>query len=289
MPALRLPSGEPLARGNTSDIWPWTERTVVKVLRPGIPAQWASIEADIVERVHAAGLPVPGCDGVLELEGRAALVLERIEGESMWERIKARPTEVASLVRRLIDLQLEVQATVVDGLPALTERLAHKVDEAMALPDDERWAARTMVAELPVEHALCHGDFHPANLVLSAGGTVILDWFDAAVGHPVADFVRSSLLLRPPDTPSAWLSGATPHLLDVLHCDYLTGLVGRGLIEPATFAAWEAVMAVGRLSEPVPTGDLLAIWGRWRSDGPAAASAMLRRCRGQVVGLEATG
>lgn len=37
--------GEPPSSGNTSDVWPLSPSTVVKLLRPGIPARWAEVEA----------------------------------------------------------------------------------------------------------------------------------------------------------------------------------------------------------------------------------------------------
>ena len=79
--------------------------------------------------------------------------------------------------------------------------------------------------------------------------------------------MRTSLLIRPP-SPAALaeshLNGATQDFLDRLHGAYLSTLDGRGLLEGADFTAWEAVLAVARMSEPVPTADLARIWEAWR-------------------------
>jgi aminoglycoside phosphotransferase (APT) family kinase protein len=277
MPAQRQLSGDPIARGNTSDIWPWTETTVVKVLRPEIPAHWAAVEADIVARVHAAGLPVPDTEGVTEVQGRTGIVLERVEGQSMWERMKSNPYEIADLVRVMVELQVRLHETEVPGLPDLVRRLGSKIDEAVQISADERSRAQQMLVGLPAGTSLCHGDFHPANVVLTAAGPVILDWFDAASGHAVADHVRSSLLMRPPEENS-WLRGASRELLDTVHDAYISRLVDVGLIDAGAFAPWEAVLAVARLSEPVPSDDLVAIWRAWRSDGPAPSQGMIAGC-----------
>jgi tRNA A-37 threonylcarbamoyl transferase component Bud32 len=273
-----LSAAKPIARGNTSDVWPWTPATVVKLLHPNIPRHWAAIEADIVTRVHAAGLPVPATDGVVEVEGRTGIVLERIDGELMWERMKSRPRDALGLIDELVDLQVQVQLAAVDGLPDLVRRLGSKVDEAVQLSAHDRQRAQRMLAELPAGNTLCHGDFHPANIMLTERGGVILDWYDAAIGHPTADFVRSSLLMRPP-AKNTWLSGATPQLLELVHCAYVAELARRQLIDAAAFAPWEVVLAVARMSEPVPTNGLDEIWKRWQSEGPAAAASMIERCR----------
>ena len=117
-----------IARGNTSDIWTWTAETVVKVLHPGIPAHWASIEADITQRVLAAGFPVPATDGVVEVDGRPGIVLERIDGETMWQHMKAAPSEMSGLIEVLVDLQVDlVTASPIEGLPDMNRRLASKI------------------------------------------------------------------------------------------------------------------------------------------------------------------
>jgi aminoglycoside phosphotransferase (APT) family kinase protein len=265
--------GDLVARGNTSDVWQWTATTVVKVLRPDIPTHWAALEASITQRVHEAGLPVPATDGVVEVDGYPGVVLERIDGMSMWSQMKADPTELRSLMEVLLDLQSEIlSAGALDGVPDLVSRLHAKIEEAGQLPADERAEAQALLASLPVGSALCHGDMHPANILMSARGPIVVDWFDAAIGYPLADLARSSLLMPATSVESAkrHLDGATLDLLGHLHDAYLSGLSARGLIEAAAFRAWEAVLAVARMSEPVQTADLHAVWSAWlASHSPA--------------------
>jgi aminoglycoside phosphotransferase (APT) family kinase protein len=261
--------GERVAWGNTADVWQWTATTVVKVLRPGIPRQWAALEADITRRVHKAGLPAPATDGIVEIDGRPGIVLERIDGESMWRRMKSAPNELPLFVEALVDLQTGLHAAgPIEGLPDLGSRLRSKIDQVERLSPDERREALDVLAGLPTGWALCHGDIHPANVLMSARGMVVIDWFDAATGHPVADLARSSLLMRPPaelKAIRAYLEGATRVFLERMHGAYLSALVSRGLLGDVPFADWEAVLAVARMSEPLPTDDLVAIWEAWRS------------------------
>lgn len=272
-----------LARGNTSDLCDWSAGRVIKVLRPGIPAHWASIEAETIARVHAAGLPVPAVDGVVEVEGRPGIVLERVEGDSMWEHMKRDPRRVPELVQQLVDLQTEVQRTAVPGLKSLEDRLHTKIGEASQLSEDDRATARRLLTILPAGKAVCHGDFHPANVVLTKRGPIVLDWFDAAQGDVTADFVRSSLLLRPPSDRGCWLAGATPELLDQIHSHYITELVRRRAFDLRTFGPWEAVTAVARMSEPVPDADLLTIWEGWKARGSSNARLLLDHCQELVA------
>jgi hypothetical protein len=260
--------GDLIARGNTSDVWQWSPTTVVKVLRHDIPRHWAALEADITRRVYEAGLPTPATDGVVEIDGRPGVVLERVDGVSMWSEMKATPQLLPRLIEELVDLQVMVHAAgPLEGLPDLARRLHGKIDEALQLPVPEREEAHGILTDMPSGAALCHGDMHPANILMSARGWIILDWFDAAVGYATADLARSSLLMRPPATPESsdrHLDGATIEVLDRLHGAYLSVLRDRDLIEANAFARWEAVLAVARMSEPVQKADLVSIWRAWR-------------------------
>ena len=64
------------------------------------------------------------------------------------------------------------------------------------------------LAARPTGDRVCHGDFHPWNLIGSGSSQVIVDWLDACSGHPTADVCRSYLLLRPkfPDMAQHYLS-----------------------------------------------------------------------------------
>ena len=157
-------------------------------------------------------------------------------------------------------------------------RVREKIDAVTALPAEDRQEARDLLDRLPTATALCHGDMHPANILMSSRGMVVVDWFDAAIGHPTADYARSSLLMRPTASSRsvrAFLGGATPAFLARLYSAYLDTLTRRGLHDAARFATWEAVLAVARLAEPVASGDLRDIWAAYKA-GPAAGTRSLR-------------
>ena len=109
---------------------------------------------------------------------------------------------------------------------------------------------------------------HPSNVLLSSDGPVIVDWFDASRGAPVADVARTSLLLE--GTPRH-LPGADPATLAVLTDAYLARLREALDIEDPLLALWRAIEAVARLAEGMPREPLLGIWERF--EGAAQATA----------------
>ncbi|MFO1540422.1 MAG: phosphotransferase, partial [Chloroflexota bacterium] len=212
--------GGMVGKGNTAEVVRWSRTTVVKLLRPGIPAEWAGQEAAVLAAVRAAGLPAPAVDGVVDVDGRAGIVLERIVGIPMWDRMKAAPDELAELTEALARLQDTIHAAgPLPGIPPLAARVRDRIARAPLAPD-ERAAATSLLATLPAGGALCHGDMHPANVLLTDRGPVVIDWFDAATGDPAADRARSALLMRPLASARSarpFLAGATRPFLARLH------------------------------------------------------------------------
>ena len=52
------------------------------------------------------------------------------------------------------------------------------------------------LAAMPEGDRLCHGDFHPYNIMGPLGREVLIDWPNASQGDPTADVCRTYVLLR---------------------------------------------------------------------------------------------
>ena len=283
MSSLAYRRGDLIARGNTSDVFSWSSTTVIKVLRPDMPPHWAPHEAEITRLVREAGFPVPAVEDIVTVDGRPGIVFERVDGTSMWEHMRDAPHDLERLTSALIDLQCDLHSSLAPvGLPDLRTRLIDNVGRAEALTDEDRQAAAHLVGSLPGGTSLCHGDMHPRNILMSKRGMVLIDWFDASAGNPIADIARSSLLIRPQQTAELdmhHLQGASVEMLAMLHREYMSQMLSRRPIDERDLSAWEAAVAAARLAEPVPKGDLLQIWRAWRDGGNNPDPSLLAAAR----------
>jgi aminoglycoside phosphotransferase (APT) family kinase protein len=106
------------------------------------------------------------------------------------------PWRVLALARALAKAHLavhEVQAP--EDLPDLRQVLAARIQD-VALPAPLRAFAVRVLDGLPTGDRLCHGDFHPGNVLVAADRVAVIDWANAARGVPEADHARTLLLLR---------------------------------------------------------------------------------------------
>jgi aminoglycoside phosphotransferase (APT) family kinase protein len=175
-------------------------------------------------------------------------VSDRVHGPAFGVALAADPR--APELAAMVALQVALHAASGAGLTGLKPGLAAKLERADALAPATRERLRDRLAALPDGERVCHGDFHPWNLIGTPGKAAIVDWLDAAQGPPLADACRSYLLL----------SVAAPRLARPYLGRYLAV---TGAAEDAVLA-WLPVLAGARLSEGVPaeTPALLALAGR---------------------------
>ena len=264
--------GRQLATGRTADVFAYGCDSVVKLLRSTVPAEWASVEFELARRIHELDLPTPEPRAVVEVDGRSGVVFERVDGPSMQTSVLAGDLTVAGAADLLAEIHQRILACPPPpDMPRASARLAAKIDAVTIISTDERQEGRRLVASLPAGNRLLHGDLHPNNVILAPSGPVIIDWFDAAVGHPAFDIARSKLLMRSPDTELErdlaaklgvaatvpHLPGATVELLNEFRGRYLqamSGVLDAYEIGDVTWRNWLAVTAlVGSPSRPTRT------------------------------------
>jgi len=270
----RLP-GDLVASGSRSSVHSYGRGAVVKVPAPSTPEGWIRFEARYAEAARAAGAPAPRLLGIEQIAGRTASVWERVDGTSMWDHVAERPDRGAELGRLLADVQHDLVVLVPPvTLPRQRDRLMSKIRLAAATVDASLARALEFVPPQAGTPCLCHGDLHPSNVLLGRDGPVIVDWFDASRGDPIADVARSSLLLLSEGAdPPRHLPGADRATLGVLTDAYLARLGEHLEIDHELLARWQAVNAVARIAEGVPRGALLEVWARFEWAGSVHAVA----------------
>jgi aminoglycoside phosphotransferase (APT) family kinase protein len=189
----------------------WRRPLVVRLLPSPDRMDQAHREAAVQGWAAAKGYAAPQVLEVIapdDLFGLPAQVMERVPGTTMLAALTARPWRALALVRQLAALQLALHALPLDGWPASTDPQV-LVDQRMALPRRVAAALGDPALEGAVERAstlaaaaaagpavVCHGDFHPLNVVVDGDRASVIDWTDAGLGPREADVSRTLLIFH---------------------------------------------------------------------------------------------
>jgi uncharacterized protein (TIGR02172 family) len=244
--------GKPIALGRTAEIYAWKEGQVLKLFHEWFPASAIEYEAQVAKAVYDSGMPSPKPGELLTLAGRRGLVYERLDGTTMLHVFEKQPWRVAALARQFAELHIEMHAISTQEPPPQRERLQYKIKEAKPLSENLRQAALKALAALPGGECLCHGDFHPDNIIMTAKGPVVIDWIDVTSGHPLADFARTAVLVRFGAPPPANLLGLVVRWgRSTFYKTYHQRYFELSSLKPADVQAWIPVIAAARLSEDI--------------------------------------
>jgi uncharacterized protein (TIGR02172 family) len=203
----RLKQETLIGRGLAAEVYSWGEGRVLKLYPSGRERVEVERECLITRAVRAAGFPAPTAYEMVEVEGRPGIVFERLHGISMLKQVEARPWTLFAAARQLGELHAQLhQCPAPREMPSQRRQLENGIDAAKDFSEAEKQIARRALAQLPDGDMLCHGDFHPENILLTARGPMVIDWPTATRGHPLADVGFTSLLFRKANLPvtSPW-------------------------------------------------------------------------------------
>jgi aminoglycoside phosphotransferase (APT) family kinase protein len=239
--------GPRLAAGGTAEIFAVDAGRVLKLYWGGASPDAPEREAERARAAHGAGAPSPAVLNVLAAGDRFGVMFEHVQGPSMLEVMSQDPGRAPELIRVLARLHAELHALAGTGLPPQREHLSRRI--ALS-PLNHRLRATVLAAlsKLPGGDALCHGDFHPGNVLLADSGPSIIDWFDAVSGDPAADIARTLLLLQYSRAPS---DGALESVRSELTALYLHEYHRLREVSSDALQAWALPVATARLAEPI--------------------------------------
>jgi Ser/Thr protein kinase RdoA (MazF antagonist) len=246
---------ELLAEGRPAEVFVIDDERVVKLDRP----EWngvSAFESDVITRVAEAGLPVARSHGVITIDGRCGVLLDRLYGRPLLQVvIESAQTDIHALAEQFAALQAMINATVIESLPDLVGRLTGEIDQSGLRSKLVEELIELLVQLDDGTRCVCHYDLHPDNVIVTAAGWVVIDWLGVASGPPVADLARTLLLGS---------RIADPRVSEFMRAVRRHGLRQCGKDEAAC-DAWIRLAAAARLAEGF-SGESVA-WLRTVAEG----------------------
>jgi uncharacterized protein (TIGR02172 family) len=246
--------GSRIGVGRTAEVYAWGDHQILKLYRADMPQEWAHHEARIGQIVADASVHAPAIGDTVEVDGRLGIVYERITGPSMLDALAHQPWGLPNLAHQFAEVHAAMHSCERPELPSQRQNLSRAVEYAPGLADVTRQRLLAALDRMPGSESVCHGDYHPGNIILSPRGPVVIDWMTACHGNALADVARTVLLFRigvlPEGTPLAQRV-MTPLIRRTFLAAYLREYRALRPLTEAAIEAWLPILAAARLNEGI--------------------------------------
>lgn len=237
-----------LADGNTAEIFEWDDTRILKLWRSHYPPSDVDNEAYIGRVIATSTLPVPCIYDVVEHQNRRGIIYERVRGVSLLDWIFEDFSRFEAGARWLGRLHATIHNhTPLSDLPRQRERLIRQITYAQSVSDTERTTMLARLEVLPDGDMVCHGDFHPNNVLIAGDKATIIDWMDGTRGSAIADVTRTLLLVDGGDQPA--------EITAMFKSFYLDEYAQHRPLDADLIPRWYPILALARLSENLPQSE----------------------------------
>jgi aminoglycoside phosphotransferase (APT) family kinase protein len=229
--------GKLLGKGKEAEVFLCGDH-VLKLYKAGAPKTSAFREAANLAVAERLGVAAPIALGVQPIGDRWGVAMTLAAGESFGEAMTRHPTRASAYLQSMARLQLAIHAHTGVELASMKARLSANIKRSTMLGAVRQRRLLDGLAELPDGDVLCHGDFHPWNILGPTDSAVVVDWLDACRGNPLCDVCRTYVLMR--------------HVAPQFAAAYVEAYAAMSEKSSKDIFAWLPFIAAARLAEGVP-------------------------------------
>lgn len=131
--------GNPIAKGNTAEIYLCYNK-VVKLFKECLPNTESLYEAQKQKYAYSCGLHVPKVFEVTEIQGRQAIIMEYVEGESVGELLLNNLSKAEHFISICVSIQQKIHAISVNSneIEPMEERLYRQINSVHDLDEKQK-------------------------------------------------------------------------------------------------------------------------------------------------------
>lgn len=257
--------GEFIGKGRTAEVIRYDEQNVLKLFSLGADESVVRLEFECALFAWTNKVATPKPVSIIHRDDRPGIVYEYVKGSSLLSQLSKKPLLLVRTAREMACLQYAVHSIeCTEDLPRQKESIEQAIAGAPYISDTQKKAIISYLDSLPEGSSLCHGDFHPDN-ILKGGSAYIIDWMTGCAGNPLCDVARSVLLLETSEIPDS-VSFAMRYLLRFgqrkLARAYLASYCALSGTSERDIRRWLLPLYAARLVEDLSEGETRLILNR---------------------------
>lgn len=252
-----------IGQGKTAEIYDYDNGKVLKLFYKAFPDEYVKTEYDVSSKLSALYMPVPNAYEIVEYENRKGIIFEKLTGNTLMQDLSKKPWTIKSIVDRMVTVYNEFSRINIDCLRSFKEVLLTQITSAPLLSDTEKELVLSYVKSVSDGNKVCHGDFHPDNIIVNGDDVRVIDWLTAVKGPIEYDIARTYILLTFGTTDNG-ISGWRKKLMDfgrkALVEEYIRQYELKIDRNFENMNKWNIILAAARLSENIPSDEKSKIY-----------------------------
>lgn len=189
--------GQFIGSGGTADVYEWGNDEIIKIFKPEVQIETIKNEEYIGKILNDFSLNIPKYIKTIEIDDKIGIIYERINGKLFAEMVIS-TTDQSVLAADFAKMHYEIHKNQTDKLPSQRDMYNWRVSKIENYLGKDLRKIQDLLDGLHIKNNLCHGDFHPLNILVESGKYIAIDWEGSCAGEPLLDVAWSYLTLISP-------------------------------------------------------------------------------------------
>ena len=188
---LSVDGCEVIGRGANGEVYRLDPDTIIKVYLNPDSLPDIQRERELARRAFVLGIPTAIPYDVVKVGDGYGSVFELLNAKSLAKLIAAQPEKLDHWVEVYVDLLKKIHATTVEPgtMPDMKAVALGWADYLSShLPLEQYEKLRRLIAAVPEDRHMLHGDYHVKNVMVQNGEVLLIDMDTLCMGHPVFEF-----------------------------------------------------------------------------------------------------
>jgi len=130
-----LKSSHIIAQGHWGTVYNLGDGTVAKVIREEAHPDSVHYEYEVANLLNGLGLPTPATHGLTELDGKHAIIFDKIDGDTMGDYVEKKPWKLFSATRQFADIHTKIHKIQLNGAQSIKLALHNRIRDGSELSE----------------------------------------------------------------------------------------------------------------------------------------------------------
>lgn len=247
--------GKLIDQGRTAEIFEIGSNKILKLFKDGIHKDAIEYEYNISKILSDNGFPVVNTYELVTHKKRLGIVYDRVYGITMLKNISTKPWYIYKYAKKFAELHFRTHEHIDGNIKNYKRKLIDDIKETNLLDNCCKEKLIAYTNNLPNGNILCHGDYHPDNILVSNNKHYIIDWMTAAKGNSLCDVARTIIILKYA-VVSDDMTKVQKFLIKFLRKIFLNVYINNYMRISGSsieeLRMWKLPIAAGRLAEWIP-------------------------------------